>query len=136
MCSIADHDHVCDTGNDNYHLHAGLQYNRLERAAWLSTKLPADLCGTSHHHYRVSYPIRTFLGIFITLVSREIINKRSNDDMDKDRIAGSVKEAKGAIKETVGKVLGDVKLQADGKSDKAEGKAQNALGGLKDALNK
>ena len=56
--------------------------------------------------------------------------------MDKDRIAGSAKEAKGAIKETVGKALGDAKLQADGKSDKAEGKSQNALGGLKDALKK
>ena len=36
--------------------------------------------------------------------------------MDKDRIAGSAKEAKGAIKETAGKVLGDAKLQADGKT--------------------
>jgi uncharacterized protein YjbJ (UPF0337 family) len=71
-----------------------------------------------------------------TRVSREIINKWSDDDMDKDRIAGSAKEAKGAIKEIVGKALGDAKLQADGKSDKAEGKAQNALGGLKDALRK
>jgi uncharacterized protein YjbJ (UPF0337 family) len=70
----------------------------------------------------------------ITKVSREVINKRSDDDMDKDRIAGSAKEAKGAIKETAGKALGDAKLQADGKSDKAEGKVQNAIGGLKDAL--
>ena len=56
--------------------------------------------------------------------------------MVKDRIAGSAKQAKGAIKETVGKALGDAKLQADGKSDEAEGKAPNALGGLKDALKK
>ena len=54
--------------------------------------------------------------------------------MDKDRIAGAAKEAKGAVKETVGKALGDTKLQADGKSDKVEGKVQNAVGGLKDAL--
>jgi uncharacterized protein YjbJ (UPF0337 family) len=54
--------------------------------------------------------------------------------MDKDRIAGSAKELKGTIKETTGKVLGDAKLQADGKSDKVEGKVQNAIGGLKDAL--
>jgi uncharacterized protein YjbJ (UPF0337 family) len=67
---------------------------------------------------------------------RTVINKRSNDDMDKDRIAGSAKEAKGAIKEAAGKALGDAKLQADGKSDKAEGKVQNAIGGLKDALKK
>jgi uncharacterized protein YjbJ (UPF0337 family) len=56
--------------------------------------------------------------------------------MDKDRIAGSAKEAKGAIKQAAGKALGDVKLQADGKSEKAEGKVQNAIGGLKDALKK
>ena len=54
--------------------------------------------------------------------------------MDKDRIAGSAKEAKGVIKETVGKALGDAKLQSEGKTDQAEGKVQNAVGGLKDTL--
>jgi uncharacterized protein YjbJ (UPF0337 family) len=56
--------------------------------------------------------------------------------MDKDRIAGAVKQAKGAVKEAAGKVLGDAKLTADGKSDKVEGKIQNAIGGLKDTLKK
>jgi uncharacterized protein YjbJ (UPF0337 family) len=56
--------------------------------------------------------------------------------MDKDRIEGSAKQTKGAIKEAAGKVLGDAKLQADGKADKTEGKVQNAIGGLKDALKK
>jgi len=65
---------------------------------------------------------------------REIVNKRSDDDTDKDRIAGSTKEAKGTVEETVGKVFGDASLQADGKSDKVAGKAQNVLGGLKDPL--
>lgn len=54
--------------------------------------------------------------------------------MDKDRIAGAAKQAKGAIKEVAGKALGDSKLEAEGKSDKIEGKIQNAVGGLKDAL--
>ena len=54
--------------------------------------------------------------------------------MDKDRIDGAVKQAKGAVKEVAGKVLGDSKLVADGKSDKVEGKVQNAVGGIKDAL--
>ncbi len=54
--------------------------------------------------------------------------------MDKDRIAGAAKEIKGAIKETTGKAVGDVKLVAEGKSDKAKGKVQNAIGGLKDTL--
>jgi uncharacterized protein YjbJ (UPF0337 family) len=54
--------------------------------------------------------------------------------MDKDRIAGSAKQVKGAAKETIGKAIGDAKLQADGKADKARGKLQNAVGGVKDAL--
>jgi uncharacterized protein YjbJ (UPF0337 family) len=56
--------------------------------------------------------------------------------MDKDRITGAAKEAKGTIKETAGKVVGDAKLAADGKRDKVEGKIQNAIGGAKDALRK
>jgi uncharacterized protein YjbJ (UPF0337 family) len=55
-------------------------------------------------------------------------------DMDKDRLEGSAKQAKGAIKEVAGKVTGDAKLEAEGKSDKAAGKVQNAVGGLKDTL--
>ncbi len=54
--------------------------------------------------------------------------------MDKDRIAGSIKEIKGAAKEAVGKAIGDAKLQSDGKADRAVGKIQNAVGGLKDAV--
>ena len=54
--------------------------------------------------------------------------------MDKDRIEGTAKQAKGAVKEAVGKAVGDGKLQAEGKADKAEGKLQNTVGGLKDTL--
>ena len=54
--------------------------------------------------------------------------------MDKNRIAGSIKEIKGAAKEAVGKVIGDAKLQSDGKTDKAVGKIQNAVGGLNDTV--
>jgi uncharacterized protein YjbJ (UPF0337 family) len=54
--------------------------------------------------------------------------------MDKDRVAGSAKEAEGAVKEAVGKATGDAKLQADGSADKAEGKIQNAIGGMKDTV--
>lgn len=54
--------------------------------------------------------------------------------MDKDRIAGSVEQAKGAVKEVVGKALGDAKLTAEGKEDKTDGKIQNAIGSLKDTL--
>jgi uncharacterized protein YjbJ (UPF0337 family) len=54
--------------------------------------------------------------------------------MDKDRVAGSANQAKGAVKEAVGKMTGDTKLKAEGAADKAKGKIQNAIGGAKDAL--
>jgi len=56
--------------------------------------------------------------------------------MDKDRIAGSAKQAKGTVKEAAGKAIGDAKLTAEGKRDKVEGKIQNAIGSVKDALKK
>jgi uncharacterized protein YjbJ (UPF0337 family) len=54
--------------------------------------------------------------------------------MDKDRIKGSGKQAKGTVKEAAGKALGDAKLESEGKADKTTGKVQNAIGGLKDSL--
>jgi uncharacterized protein YjbJ (UPF0337 family) len=54
--------------------------------------------------------------------------------MDKDRVAGAAKTAGGSIKEGAGKVLGDQKMQAEGKAQKIEGKVQNAIGGAKDAI--
>ncbi len=53
--------------------------------------------------------------------------------MNKDRIEGSAKQVKGAIEEGAGKLVGDEKLQAEGRADKVEGKIQNAVGGVKDA---
>jgi uncharacterized protein YjbJ (UPF0337 family) len=54
--------------------------------------------------------------------------------MDKDRIKGSFEQAKGAVKESVGKATGDAKLESEGKAEKTAGKIQNAIGGLKDAV--
>jgi uncharacterized protein YjbJ (UPF0337 family) len=54
--------------------------------------------------------------------------------MDKDRIEGSAKQAKGAIKAGAGKMTGDAKLKAEGEADKMKGKIQNGIGGAKDAL--
>ena len=53
--------------------------------------------------------------------------------MDKNRVEGSLEQAKGAIKEGAGKLFGDKKLEDEGKADKAAGKAQNAVGGAVDA---
>jgi len=47
--------------------------------------------------------------------------------MDKNRIVGSAKQLKGSVKEAVGKVVGDAKLQIDGKADQAEGRSKTWL---------
>jgi len=54
--------------------------------------------------------------------------------MDKDRVVGSAKQIKGAVKQAVGKAVGDAKLESEGSAEKIEGKVQNAIGGLKDTL--
>ena len=54
--------------------------------------------------------------------------------MDKDRVEGSLHQAKGKVKEIAGKVTGDAKLEGEGKAEKTAGKVQNAVGGIKDAI--
>ncbi len=54
--------------------------------------------------------------------------------MDKDRVEGAAHQAKGAVKEGVGKMTGDKKTQAEGTAEKTEGKVQNTAGGAKDAV--
>ena len=59
---------------------------------------------------------------------------RGLEIMDKDRIKGSVEQAKGSVKEAVGKATGDAKLEVEGRNEKAAGKVQNAVGGVKDEV--
>ena len=47
--------------------------------------------------------------------------------MDKDRIDGSAKQAKGAVKDAAGGLTGNLGLQAEGKIDKAAGKADTTV---------
>jgi uncharacterized protein YjbJ (UPF0337 family) len=54
--------------------------------------------------------------------------------MDQDRIAGAAKQIKGSVKEAIGKVVGDAKLQSDGKAERTAGKVQNAFGSVKDTV--
>ena len=54
--------------------------------------------------------------------------------MDKDRIVGVGKQIKGAVKDVVGKAVGNSKLESEGRADKIEGKVQNAIGDLKDTF--
>jgi uncharacterized protein YjbJ (UPF0337 family) len=54
--------------------------------------------------------------------------------MNKDRIEGSIEQAKGKAKETVGRMAGDAKLESEGKAQQVAGKVQNAVGGVKDVV--
>ncbi len=54
--------------------------------------------------------------------------------VDQNRVEGAFDQAKGAVKEGVGKLTGDQKLQAEGKADKVAGKAESAVGGVKDTV--
>lgn len=53
--------------------------------------------------------------------------------MHKDEVKGAAKQARGHVKDAIGKATGDEKLRADGAADKVEGKIQNAAGKLKEA---
>jgi uncharacterized protein YjbJ (UPF0337 family) len=53
--------------------------------------------------------------------------------MDREHVRGAADKAKGAIKETAGKVTGDKKLESEGKVDKAKGDLHTAAGNVKDA---
>jgi uncharacterized protein YjbJ (UPF0337 family) len=56
--------------------------------------------------------------------------------MDKEHVKGTIDKAKGAVKETVGKMTGDKQMQAEGHFDKAKGEARKAVGDVKDAIRK
>lgn len=52
--------------------------------------------------------------------------------MNKDQVTGRVKEAEGSVKEVTGKVVGNRRLEEEGKVEKAIGKVQAGLGDLKE----
>ena len=54
--------------------------------------------------------------------------------MDKEHVKGAADKAKGAIKDTAGKLTGDKELQSEGKMDKAKGDLHNIAGDVKDAV--
>jgi uncharacterized protein YjbJ (UPF0337 family) len=89
-------------------------------------------CRSRYDSHRTTRYLEQYIDEIVTLDTKQINNE--DTAMDKDRIEGSAEQAKGAVKETAGKVLGDKKLETEGKTDKAAGKVQNAVGGLKDAV--
>jgi uncharacterized protein YjbJ (UPF0337 family) len=54
--------------------------------------------------------------------------------VDENRVEGAWDKAKGAVKEGIGKMTGDEKMQAEGMADKAKGKAESAVGSAKDTV--
>ncbi len=53
--------------------------------------------------------------------------------MDKERVKGAADQAKGAVKDAVGKMTGDKELETEGKFDMAKGAAHKTAGDIKDA---
>jgi uncharacterized protein YjbJ (UPF0337 family) len=53
--------------------------------------------------------------------------------MDREHIKGATEKAKGAVKDAAGKLTGNERLRAEGKSDKAKGAAHKVAGDIKDA---
>jgi uncharacterized protein YjbJ (UPF0337 family) len=64
------------------------------------------------------------------------IVKKGEKIMDREHVKGAAEKAKGAIKDTAGKIAGDKELQTEGKLDKAKGEAHNIAGDVKDAVRK
>lgn len=53
--------------------------------------------------------------------------------MHKDQAKGAAKDAKGSMKEAIGKATGNDRMAAEGASERLAGKAQKAVGSVKDA---
>lgn len=51
-----------------------------------------------------------------------------------DKISGLANEAAGNVKQGAGKLVGDTKLQAEGKAQEVKGEAQQTMGDAKGAV--
>lgn len=54
--------------------------------------------------------------------------------VDENQVKGGAKELGGKIKESVGSLVGNERMEADGLADQAEGKTQKNYGKVKDAV--
>lgn len=50
---------------------------------------------------------------------------------NRDEVAGKFDQAKGAVKENIGRAVGDRELETDGQADRAEGNIQEGYGKTK-----
>lgn len=56
--------------------------------------------------------------------------------MNKHQVTGRLEEAKGAVKEVVGKVVGNTKLETEGKLEQVAGKTEAKAGDLANKVDK
>ena len=54
--------------------------------------------------------------------------------MNKDQVKGRVEEAKGSVKQTTGKVVGNPNLESEGAAQKVTGKTQATYGDAKEKV--
>jgi uncharacterized protein YjbJ (UPF0337 family) len=54
--------------------------------------------------------------------------------MNKDQIQGRVEEAKGSVKQTTGRVIGNPDLEDQGTVEKVAGKVQKSFGDVKEQV--
>jgi uncharacterized protein YjbJ (UPF0337 family) len=76
------------------------------------------------------------LALAPTALSAAIRNHLQESSMSKEGIEGATQKGVGAVKEAVGKAVGNEKLQGEGMADKAVGSAKEAVGKVKDAVHK
>jgi len=54
--------------------------------------------------------------------------------MDKEHVKGTADKFKGSVKDTVGSVTGNKRMQAEGKVDKAKGTVRQKVGDVKEKV--
>lgn len=54
----------------------------------------------------------------------------------KDQVSGALHEAKGKVKETIGKAVGSGRLKAEGHDEKVRGQAQKKIGQVEKVIGK
>ncbi len=59
---------------------------------------------------------------------------RESNSAERDRLQGSMREAGGRVKESVGALSGNERLKAEGQSDQLSGAARRKKGSLKDRI--
>jgi uncharacterized protein YjbJ (UPF0337 family) len=94
-------------------------------------RLPGpDPLGTAQLHGTASASIGPFRAL---IDPEETMHMKPST---KDEIAGTVEEVKGAVKEKAGHVVGNARLEAEGRSQNVAGKVQKKVGQIEKVFEK